>query len=111
MKNEYEKALLIGTNRRGRDVTKEVEVIERYDNGNPSKIMEREVRNIVGCTGKMNRYMWVNGFGDCYSINHGKRYTVYTDTYFTTKEEIEDDEKAEQRYYDEYMLNQSYMEV
>jgi hypothetical protein len=77
MKNTYEKITMIAENNRGREVIKTVEVIEWNRNRtSPSKIVERKVKKIHGCTRKMDRYMFVS-MGRCTSHNVGKATKNY----------------------------------
>ncbi|MEE9356219.1 MAG: hypothetical protein V3U75_11570 [Methylococcaceae bacterium] len=82
MKNTYEKITMIADNNRGREVAKTVEVIKwSRDGSEPSQIVERKAKKIVGCSGKFDRYMYVSG-GRCTSVNVGKATKNYDMAYF-----------------------------
>jgi hypothetical protein len=73
MKNET--IILRGTNRRGREVIKSVEILARNAEGVPTRIKQRRKN-------KLSLYMYVNMFGDCTSVNYGKGYKVYDSCFF-----------------------------
>jgi hypothetical protein len=76
-KRTTEKITMIAENNRGREIIKEVEVLEwNRDRTAPSRIVERKAKKIIGCEGKFDRYMYVTN-GRCTSVNVGKATKNY----------------------------------